>query len=595
VRIRYAIFLATTIATIIPAVFLGIWPQSRAFEDLLDDVSERHLLIAQNTGRALERYARDVVASFNLLAQDAIDGANFNLTLPMMENLNIRHICIANISDGKVKNALDTAVKKCPSFIPEERLTYFKKLAATGGIQFSSVRSAPDGTPVIYVVRRIDDLIAVSAISTEYFVELGSAIAFGKKGHAAIVDHTGKILAHPLPEWRKAMRDISQVRPVKRMIKGQTGVTTFFSPALKGDMVAGYTVVKNTGWGVMIPQPVSELRERADTIRMHTLGIVFFGIVVAGFVSWIISGYLTQPVQDVVDAARRISNGEANVRVPTVHTRAPSELKQLRDTFNSMAAAVELSHAKQHDALESAEHSDRAKTDFLANMSHELRTPLTAIIGFSQAIHNEIFSPLEDAHYKQYARNINDSGQHLLALINDLLDMSKIEAGAMNVDETTVDMPDLIDQSFQLLQTKAATGNISLQKDIPEAGMQLWADERHILQILINLVSNAIKFTPSGGSLNLTLAYTDQGDPFIRATDTGIGIPENDLAHIFNPFHQAGNALTRQHHGTGLGLAIVRRLTELHGGSATIDSTVGQGTIVNIIFPRHRLILNKTT
>ena len=169
----------------------------------------------------------------------------------------------------------------------------FLDLAEEGRVNYSTVLAGPDGEPMLYLVELIDDYVAVGAIATTYFVEFGKAVAFGKGGHAAIVDHTGRLLAHPLPDWHRSMKDISAVPPVQRMLQGETGISQFYSPAAQADMIAGFTTVPETGWGVMIPQPFAELQNKAAAVRNHALGVILLGLLVAAVVSWFVAGLIT--------------------------------------------------------------------------------------------------------------------------------------------------------------------------------------------------------------------------------------------------------------------------------------------------------------
>jgi len=345
-RLRFLIFFVLSMAALIPVVFFGVWPHSRAFDNELADVTDRHLLLARNMGAALERYDRDVKTTFRTLTLNMVRGTPLVGTQEILSNLNFRHICVAMIKDGTVVHSLNEDVVPCPKRVPPKRFAIFKEIAEKDKVKFTGVLPGPHGGPLIYVVMIIDDLISVGAIKTDYIVALGKAIAFGKRGHAAIVDHKGKVLAHPLLKWRQTMKDLSAVAPVKRMMNKETGVSVFYSPALKEDMIAGFTWVPGPNWGVMIPQPMSELHARADTVRRYAFGVIIAGVLAAAILSWFFSGYLTRPVLAVVNAAREMAAGVRSVRVPSISKAAPHELKALRETFNAMADANEEAHQK---------------------------------------------------------------------------------------------------------------------------------------------------------------------------------------------------------------------------------------------------------
>ena len=235
-------------------------------------------------------------------------------------------------------------------------------------------------------------------------------------------------------------------------------------------------------------------------------------------------------------------------------------------------------------ARDAAEEVSRAKSRFLANMSHELRTPLNAIIGFSDIMRQEILGPMGNERYREYAGLIRDSGQHLVDLISDLLDMSKIEAGKFAIDAKPFELGALIEECLNMVRVTADNAGVILARDLAEELPSLIADRRALKQSLINLLSNAIKFTPAEG--RVTVAAHNDGDALLlQVRDTGVGIPEKDLARIGRPFEQVEGDLQRMHKGTGLGLSLVKALAELHGGEMQIDSALGDGTTVSLRLP----------
>jgi two-component system cell cycle sensor histidine kinase PleC len=241
-------------------------------------------------------------------------------------------------------------------------------------------------------------------------------------------------------------------------------------------------------------------------------------------------------------------------------------------------------------AKEQAELANRTKSEFLANMSHELRTPLNAIIGFSQIMTQQMFGPLGSPRYREYAGDVLSSSQHLLQIINDILDMAKIEAGRVELHETAIDLDRLFDDCLRLVRERALTAEIRLQRDLPEGAPQLFADERLVKQILLNLLSNAVKFTPRAGTVTLRARVGADGGLALGVVDTGIGIAAADIPKVLQPFGQVDGTYARAHGGTGLGLSIVRALVELHGGSFNLESEPGKGTTVSVAFAAARTL-----
>ncbi|MDW6021143.1 ATP-binding protein [Mesorhizobium sp. BAC0120] len=235
---------------------------------------------------------------------------------------------------------------------------------------------------------------------------------------------------------------------------------------------------------------------------------------------------------------------------------------------------------------ERAEAASRAKSEFLANMSHELRTPLNAIIGFSEVMESGLFGPLGSERYLEYARDIHSSGSYLLGVINDILDMSKIEAGQFSMEREEISLGRLITETVRVVSLQAAKKSITVETDIAE-NMSLFADKRAIKQIVINLLSNAVKFTGEGGHISVRARHVANAMT-ISIEDNGCGIPKDKIAKLGRPFEQVQNQFTKSHAGSGLGLAISRSLAELHGGALKIKSTEGAGTIVSVRIPVRR-------
>ncbi|GLQ07284.1 PAS-domain containing protein [Sneathiella chinensis] len=241
-------------------------------------------------------------------------------------------------------------------------------------------------------------------------------------------------------------------------------------------------------------------------------------------------------------------------------------------------------------AKDEAEYASQLKGAFLANMSHELRTPLNAVIGFSEVIMDEIFGKVGSKKYIEYAHDIHASGLHLMDLINDILDLSKIEAGTQQLFEEDVDVKQLIEECLRLTGHQARTNKIDIELNISSKVDQVHADMKMLKQVLINLVTNAIKFTPAGGQVSIESSLCPNGDLLLTVSDTGIGIREEDIPKALTPFVQVDSELSRRYQGTGLGLPLSRDLVSLHGGELTLESDYGSGTTVTVRLPGKRVL-----
>ncbi len=235
-----------------------------------------------------------------------------------------------------------------------------------------------------------------------------------------------------------------------------------------------------------------------------------------------------------------------------------------------------------------AEAANRAKSDFLANMSHELRTPLNAVIGFAEALEHRLFGDLNQKQ-SEYINDIKTAGVHLLAMINDILDMAKIEAGRQELNESVFEVCDVIEGSLRFIAEHCKRRRLTLRRALSPDLPHFLGDERAIRQVLINLLSNAAKFTPEDGQVGISASINPAGDLEISVADTGVGIDPRQISSVMEPFRQVANAMTRQVQGTGLGLSISRSIVELHGGTIGIVSQPGQGTVVTVSLPKSRL------
>jgi two-component system cell cycle sensor histidine kinase PleC len=263
---------------------------------------------------------------------------------------------------------------------------------------------------------------------------------------------------------------------------------------------------------------------------------------------------------------------------------------EARAEKDALIGELETSKAISDEARRRAEAANIAKSRFLAQMSHELRTPLNAILGFSEVMKTEIFGAHSVPAYKEYAGDIHNSGVHLLGLINEILDLSRIEAGRYELNEEPVALIGVVAECSHLLQMRAKSRGLALHEVFEEDMPRLWADERAIRQICLNLLSNAIKFTPQGGDIWLKCGWTASGGQYMSVTDTGPGIPEEEIPIVLASFGQGSNSIKSAEQGAGLGLPIAKSLIDLHGGTFTLKSKLRIGTEVVVTFPPERVM-----
>jgi len=296
---------------------------------------------------------------------------------------------------------------------------------------------------------------------------------------------------------------------------------------------------------------------------------------------------MSRPLARLAHASERVAQGDLTARVAATSNddvgRLSRQFNAMVDQLNQSYAELERKVAEKTAALELA---NRHKSEFLAQMSHELRTPLNAIIGFSDALKAQYFGPLNDKQ-RDYAQFIHSSGQHLLLLINDLLDLAKIEAGRMELSLGRVNVRDLAQAATGLVRVRASEQAITLRTRIDDTAGEWVADERKLKQVLVNLLSNAVKFTPAGGTVTLDVSRTSAGLRF-SVSDTGIGIPGDQVSRLFTDFGQLQHGDQKIREGTGLGLALSQRMVQLHGGEIRVDSEVGRGSNFYFTIPERK-------
>ena len=352
------------------------------------------------------------------------------------------------------------------------------------------------------------------------------------------------------------------------------------------DLLAPIVLDGETIGTVAIRYDMTRVYDIVDAYLVLAAVVVVFLILLAAFIASRLQKVITEPVLHLLDTMQTVSaQQDFSIRATK---RDDDELGELTEGFNAMLGQVQTHAAELRTAWREAEAASRAKSEFLANMSHELRTPLNAIIGFSEVLKGEVLGPLGSAQYRDYARDILDSGRHLLELINDILDLSKVEAGRFELKEEEVDLGELLEQSVRFVRQRAAARQLELAIETDPHLPFLMIDRRLIKQSVINLLSNAVKFSSGPGTIYVRGEKTPDGVVKLSVVDNGIGIATEDIERILQPFGQVEGALSRHHQGTGLGLPLTKSFVEAHGGSLGIESQEGEGTIVTISFPPER-------
>jgi len=398
--------------------------------------------------------------------------------------------------------------------------------------------------------------------------------------YVVIADQDGRVQAHSdVTLIGKALERPAGLAP----LRDQLLISRYTSPA-HGEVIdfAVPLIFSKVAVGALylgfsqrsIEASLTAMRQQAILI---TVVMLLVGVVGAAGLSTLMS----RPIFRLVDGTRQIAAGKLDVSLPVT---SRDELGLLTESFNVMARNLRDKDLFEDQARQ-AEIASRHKSEFLANMSHELRTPLNAVIGFSEVLLARMFGELNEKQ-EEYVNDIHTSGRHLLSLINDILDLSKIEAGRMELELVSFDVPLALENALTLVRERANRHGIALELTVEPGLQSIVGDERKFRQIMLNLLSNAVKFTPDGGRITVK-AVTADGQAAISVSDTGIGIADVEQDVIFEEFRQATSSSPRKSEGTGLGLALTKRFVELHGGTIRVQSTVGEGSTFTFTLPRN--------
>jgi signal transduction histidine kinase len=440
--------------------------------------------------------------------------------------------------------------------------------------------------------------VTVATVNLQFAHEPVSSIRVGAAGHGYVVDQAGRLIAHPDLSQVLRLTDLSSLPQVRRAIQS-TSSSTAAMTAQSAEGIAvltAFELIPSTGWAVFVEQRLDEALAPLTASIWRTVGILAIGLAMALIASLLLSRRMVEPIEAIRMGAARLGEGALDQRIEIA---TGDELEDLAGEFNQMATRLRNSYSTLEqkvedrtrdlgDALAEIDHKNhqlelasRNKSEFLANMSHELRTPLNSIIGFSELLLEKLFGDLNDTQVG-YVRDILASGNHQLAVINDVLDMSKVEAGRLELERSAVPLAVIVTNAVTFVRARATQSGIEVSEELAADIGEVEADERKLKQVLVNLLANAVKFTPRGGRVLIKASRTD-GEVRIAVSDTGKGMAPEELDRVFREFGQT--ASSRGHEGTGLGLALAKRLVELHGGRIWVESILGHGSTFTVALP----------
>jgi signal transduction histidine kinase len=486
---------------------------------------------------------------------------------------------VVNAIDG-LSSTLESELSRTDAFIAD--MTRIKQIVWT-------VR-ANTGDDRLFVREAMVSGKRLTDVQREEFARLAGRI----EGAWKLVRDEARLTTTP-PELKAAVATVdrtyfTEFRPLRDRVVNDlaAGRSVFIPPRewleLSTPGREALYMVSKTAFDLAGRHALQEARAAERELYISILLMILF-LAVGVFTGSYVFRRVVRPIAQITRTMGLVADGDLTCEIPS-HNRT--------DEIGSLARALgvfrdtAIERQRLQAAKMAAETSNRTKSEFLANMSHELRTPLNAIIGFSDVIQSRMFGPVND-RYREYAVNILTSGNHLLGLINDVLDLSKLEAGQMELREEAVDLANVINLSMRFVESQAKKSNLTLSQVIDERARHIRGDERRLRQAVVNLLANAVKFTPPGGSVRVVCAHTSTG-VLIVVSDTGVGMSTVDIPKAMEPFGQVDSRLSRKYEGTGLGLPLAKDLVELHGGMLTVESEVNVGTTVTIALPAMRII-----
>jgi signal transduction histidine kinase len=584
--LRTLLFMAFTLVAAVPVLMLAFWEQRTALDHEIATVNEKHLLLAKHIAGTFERYSSDVEMAFKSTTTDHghVDPQHMG---DMLSGVGFRHIYTLD-NQGRARTVLcglDCPVgKPFPPKIFAKLKEVLTQASKTPGAVFSSVliKNAKNQPTFYYVRTTMAGDFKVGELGTEYIVKIQQSVSFGEKGHAAVVDKKGQLIAHPLPTWVAEMKDISKLSVVKLMMAGKTGVVKFYSPALKAEMIAGYTSVPSSKWGVMIPQPFQELVDKSNELRNIVFAITAFGIAISIIFGWWLSGKLAHPLRVVADTANAAAERDLTIRAEVYNQLQPREITQLTRSFNVMMEQIHIKNQELETISEKANAANNAKSVFLSSMSHELRTPMNAVLGWAQLLLMDPKQPLTESQVRG-VQQILDGSSHLLDLINQILDLSLIESGKYDLHPEHLWPAEVFKECFEYIKPMAEPREISLSGNKGE-NEGIFVDRARLKQSLLNLISNAVKYNNDGGSVNFGCSTTADGNVRLFVTDNGRGIAPQYQNQIFQPFNRLGKE-NSDIEGSGIGLTITKSLVDAMGGQIGFESELGKGSTSWLEFP----------
>jgi signal transduction histidine kinase len=573
-------------AILVFALVIQFWNYRTFMNTEIERSREKHLVIAQNVSLSLSRYITDVARIFVHSAAEISNNNSevaWEVHMSLMKSLNVDSFVILPSfeADTPQPNQLGRTLP-LPDQVVLDDLRAGTNVTL-GGVQVSGLQRIGDGKYFILGYEFPDRRLAIGYMTVDYIREVQRAIAFGEFGHSAIFDQFGRAVAHPSPRVEDNMVDASGISAVRRMLNGETGVEMFFSPPMGQDMIAGITFVPETGWPVMVPQPIFELSDTVNSSLSKSYLLAVAMAALLGAVGWAMSRRLARPVRHFTEISSQITDGDYDIILPE-EERSSSEMSQLNESLKAMVGQVRSSDHKLRNALRMEEEENKRKSDFLVVAGHELRTPLNGVVGMLTICREQS----DDVDLDQYLDVAWTSARELNALVDHMVDFAEGTTDSIRIAAAPFDI------DAQMRDIELLYGNLARKEGLElhrtglrDSKTQIVSDQARLSQMISKVLENAIKFTKEG-SITLASEISEQdGQTWLKVavSDTGIGIDEAELERIFMPFEQVESSFTRSYRGMGIGLSVAQAIAKKFGGHITCASKLHEGTRFEIWTP----------
>lgn len=572
------------LAILLFGVVLQFWNYRTLFGNEVRRTEEKHLVIANNLSLSLSRYMTDVARTFAYVAKqmDARPGDSLVAEHEMLSSLNVNSIALLESGLSSAERWLGPEEELPTSSILEELRTGTNQ--RLNGVQLSGITLIGDKRYFVLGYDLGDGNVAIGYLDPKYIKEVQSAISFGQLGHSAIFDQFGKTVAHPVKKAESGMADMSKLSAVKRMLNGETGVDTFYSPAMKLDMIAGISFVPETNWPVMVPQPIEELRTSVNSSLLQSYFLASLMAVLLGAGGWYLARRIVRPVRQFTDASNDLAAANFSVTLPQSE-RSSVEMWRLNESLKTMISRIADSDGKLRSALALEQKNNKKKDEFLVVAGHELRTPLNGIIGMLSVCEEEA----KDPDLRDNLAVARKSADQLGLLLNDMVSFADGTSGATMV-KTTFGLAAEMRALAQTYRQQSVKAGLEFRfEGSDQEDCRIVTDRGRVTQLISKIIDNAIKFTKTGyvGLSYKLIRHDSVGETVLEVivSDSGIGIDDDKIAEIFAPFSQVDSSFSRQHSGLGIGLAIAQELAKKLGGEIKCISEKGIGSQFIVLVP----------